>query len=755
MYSKVKAVARVARKAWGAGWHEFRREVLGGVLPLKPTAISFMANDICNSRCVMCLIWEQKKDTEITPAEFRQILDEPLFSKVKHIGVTGGEPTLRKDLPELFEILASRKPRLVGASIITNAIRGSEVRERVLACAAICATHQVGFGVMVSLDGLAETHDANRGRPGNFDSAIECVTAFLSAGLQVSVGCTITKGNALHVDELLDWTLERGMETRFRVAEFIQRLYNDPQTGHIRNFSDREGHHLGLFFSRAMRHEPNSSVRKTYLSVRGMVADGRKRSSGCAYHHDAVILTSRGELLYCSPKSPNLGPVLERGSAARVFFGNLRKRDEIRANHCDDCIHDYHAPLTFSEQLRFALETRRRKKTYRLETLHRKAAALAAKPCDRPDQLRSGSVLVVGWYGTETIGDKAILHTLVSSLRRRAQPPSRIVMGSFFPWYTRYTLRELGLTGIDVVETWTPEFESSCAAADEIVIGGGPLMGLQSLDQMLFAFISAARRGSIVRIDGCGIGPISSPLHEQVVADLVRLASHVTLRDAAAVEWCRTHAPSARPEVIEDPAADFVRAAASGILQPPSAEYFSRDVVGPPGEIACFLREWPAEYRGAVALDAFPALKANFERELCVFLVSLADNSQARVRLLPMNCYCEGGDDRLFARQMCKQAAMADTGFASPALPASPWEIIAAMQQARLCICMRYHSVVFAHSLGVPFIAVDYTNGGKIGHFLQERGLAHLLISTHDIAAGRWRDRFAAGSVSECSTIYA
>ena len=53
--------------------------------------INLNANDVCNSRCVMCNIWQQKKEHEITPAELETILKDPLYKNVKHIGVTGGE----------------------------------------------------------------------------------------------------------------------------------------------------------------------------------------------------------------------------------------------------------------------------------------------------------------------------------------------------------------------------------------------------------------------------------------------------------------------------------------------------------------------------------------------------------------------------------------------------------------------------------------------------------------------------------------
>ena len=50
----------------------------------------------------MCFIWKRKRDSELSPEEFGKILKDPLFARVHHIGVTGGEPTLRQDLPRFL-----------------------------------------------------------------------------------------------------------------------------------------------------------------------------------------------------------------------------------------------------------------------------------------------------------------------------------------------------------------------------------------------------------------------------------------------------------------------------------------------------------------------------------------------------------------------------------------------------------------------------------------------------------------------------
>lgn len=744
-------VLRLVRKTTSLGWHDFRLEVLGPVFPLKPKAISFMANDVCNSRCQMCLIWEQKKDHELTPQEFAQVLAEPLFSQVTNVGITGGEPTLRKDLPEFFRAIAARRPRITGASMITNAIREKDVQERVMECADVCRQGGVSFSVMVSLDGVGPVHDTVRGREGNFASAIHCLEAFRAAGIPVSFGCTITKSNVAQVDELLEWAQENHFYGRFRVAEFIQRLYNDPQVAFIRNFDEVERHHLGLFFARLQHEfEPDPMVRKTYRSIQGMIAEGKPRSTGCPYHAEAVILTSRGELLYCSPKSPVLGTVLERGAAARVFFGNLAKRREIREKHCSDCIHDYHAPLTLREQVSFAWECRRRRRVYALETLLKAAAGLPLpKQIENPSALTSRHVLIIGWYGTETVGDKAILWSVVKQLRTRSTAPERITLASFHPFVSKHTLWEMGLRDVGIVETWTPDFETACREADEIVIGGGPLMELQSLDQMLFAFITAGKRQIPARIEGCGIGPVNSPLYETIVAALLKLSSHTALRDADAAAWARLHAAGCATQVVADPAITFVRAVVDGTARPPTALV---PLVEPKDRsIACFLRDWPVNYRGNVAEAEFPMIKQRFEVELQKFLLALREGLSAPMQFLPMNCYVEGGDDRVLGRRLCKwlraalqQDAADEATFRSARLPVSPWQIISAMLSAQFSVCMRFHAVVFAETLGVPYMALDYTNNGKIGAFLRERGREDRLLSIADLAAGRWSEHLAA-----------
>lgn len=736
---------RKVRNLSQLAYQDVRFNVLGQVLPMKPTFISMMANDVCNSRCQMCLIWKQKKDMELIPDELKIILNDPFFDQVKHIGVTGGEPTLRQDLPNIFQVLCTRQPKLDGVSIITNAILEKVVQERVSACAQICRDHGIHFGVMVSLDGLGDVHDTVRGRKNNFQSALNTINYFREQEIPVSFGCTITSSNAIYVDELLDFAISEGLYGRFRVAEYINRLYNDEQTEHIRDFDEKTAYHLGLFFYR-LEHcgfEKVPAHLKTYRSKRAMLVEDKPRQTGCPYHTHGVILTARGELLYCSPKSPVLGSVLTQ-SPSKIYFSNISKRREIIKNNCDNCIHDYHVPPTFREKIVFYLECRRRSRIYNCSSLivQAKVLPLSQKTGLDLSTLGSDKVLIVGWYGTETVGDKAILWSIIHRLRSRPKPPKQIYLASLEPFVCQWTVKEMVLGNISIVKTFSKDFEGACRNADEVVVGGGPLMDLEALNHILFALIQGVKSGAVNRVEGCGLGPLVDPVYTQVVEQILRLSHHVTLRDSHSVDRCEQEFSIRGVVETPDPATEYVE-----VIKSQAHLLSSTPPLGGASNISCFLREWGRDYGGALSDEEFIVTKTAFETELVKLIMYVARlQSVDHVHLLPMHTFYMGGDDRILNRRLAKSLKIStaveqqslDVEFARG--PISPLEILQSMHQAQFNICMRFHSVLFAETLGVPYLAIDYTGGGKIRSLLKQKGKLNHLISLKDVADGKWQE---------------
>ena len=64
----------------------------------KPVVLQFPVNDICDARCRMCHVWQQKLGKQISCDELQRVLKNPLFFEIRYVGINGGEPTLRNDL---------------------------------------------------------------------------------------------------------------------------------------------------------------------------------------------------------------------------------------------------------------------------------------------------------------------------------------------------------------------------------------------------------------------------------------------------------------------------------------------------------------------------------------------------------------------------------------------------------------------------------------------------------------------------------
>jgi len=702
-------------------------------IALKPRTLNFMVNDICNSRCKMCNVWKRKKEKELTPEELRSILADPLFSELEYVGVSGGEPTLRSDLDQMFVAFVSSVKSLKGIGLITNALNRENVLGSIDKVAVICKQHDVPFNVMVSLDGIGPVHDSVRGREGSFDSAVHVLRHLRDeTDIPVSIGCTIIKENIWYVDDVLQFCRDENIHGRFRIGEFIDRLYNEDLNDQIRNFDDDERYQLALFFSKVCySYESAPTIRATYSSIIDVISEALPRSSGCPYRHSAISMDCTGNILYCSPKSPKVGSSLEK-SAYEIYFTNLGIRQEIIDRYCSSCIHDYHdapSPLFLDAEAHRAEWT---------EKLSISNALKLAKTIVRPPVIAENYVpkkaLIIGWYGTETSGDKAILDEIIFHLRERHQDV-QITVASLYPFVTKRTLKELKREDICVVATYSDTFLETCRNADAVIMGGGPLMGMEPLGFVLAAFSEASKVGVPTVIEGCGIGPIHEDAHITALKEILRLASIVRVRDTESLAWIYQNTDRRDAICMDDPAAGFVLRNKRAMSSSPQQT------------IACFLRQITNEYMDDMSIDEFQSFRQKFEEELGKLVRYMNVTTGLKLLLMPMHTFAVGNDDRDFARNFAREH-LVGCDYTIGDRIYSPQDILLTMQKSRLSLCMRFHSVLFADVLNIPYIPIDYTGGGKTMAFLKDRDKLEKYIDRKTVAEGSWQgqvDRVLSG----------
>lgn len=150
----------------------------------------------CNLKCVHC--YAQAKniefENELSTAEGKNLIDDLANFGSPVILFSGGEPTLRKDLPELAAYAREKGMRAVISTNGTLIDRDLAIRLK-----------DVGLSyVGVSLDGIRETNDRFRGVRGAFDAALRGLYNCQEAGIKVGLRFTINKQNVMDVPAIFE-----------------------------------------------------------------------------------------------------------------------------------------------------------------------------------------------------------------------------------------------------------------------------------------------------------------------------------------------------------------------------------------------------------------------------------------------------------------------------------------------------------------------------------------------------------------------
>ncbi len=150
----------------------------------------------CNLKCVHC--YAQAKDieseNELSTEEGKALIDDLAKFGSPVILFSGGEPTMRKDLPELAAYAREKGMRAV---ISTNGTLIDRDMAKKL--------KDVGLSyVGVSLDGVRETNDRFRGVKGAFDAALKGLHNCQEEGIKVGLRFTINKQNVKDIPAIFD-----------------------------------------------------------------------------------------------------------------------------------------------------------------------------------------------------------------------------------------------------------------------------------------------------------------------------------------------------------------------------------------------------------------------------------------------------------------------------------------------------------------------------------------------------------------------
>lgn len=137
-------------------------------------SLIFSITGRCNSRCEMCYYWqtidESNKEKELNLEEIDQIAKR--LGRFFVLFLTGGETTLREDLPEICSIFQKRNG-ISNIFLPTNGLNPNVTVRIVRQTAQLCP--DTSISVLLPLEGERAMNDSIRGIDGAFDKTIESI----------------------------------------------------------------------------------------------------------------------------------------------------------------------------------------------------------------------------------------------------------------------------------------------------------------------------------------------------------------------------------------------------------------------------------------------------------------------------------------------------------------------------------------------------------------------------------------------------
>lgn len=123
----------------------------------------------CNCKCRHCFVWKElnTNNKDLTLEEFKKISES--MDNLLLLNLTGGEPFLRRDLPEIVNLFYKNN-HVRHIAIPTNGMLKKEILRSTRAILKSCP--DANLVIDVSLDDIGEAHDKIRGTKGAFQKAI-------------------------------------------------------------------------------------------------------------------------------------------------------------------------------------------------------------------------------------------------------------------------------------------------------------------------------------------------------------------------------------------------------------------------------------------------------------------------------------------------------------------------------------------------------------------------------------------------------
>ncbi len=304
-------------------------------------SISLEVTHDCIARCIMCNIWKIPPEVpNLAAEEWIRLLHSPLFSDLVELDITGGEPFLRKDLPELFRGIAGLKGQglraLKSVAVTTNGLLTKQVLEFTGIILQEFTSAGLDLVMVCAVDAAGPLHDTIRNVPGAWAKVNGTLDGLLEIqkkypNLIIGLKTTVLPLNVGELEKIATYARERGFFTIVSPCIITAGRYGNPEKAEDFKFSREEKDRMIRFFGgEGCRWSFHAQRLAAYLDTGIM-----RKPCTCGFNY--LFVRSSGEVFMCPLINKSLGNItrhpldeLLRSPAAARFRRRVGAYPECR-----------------------------------------------------------------------------------------------------------------------------------------------------------------------------------------------------------------------------------------------------------------------------------------------------------------------------------------------------------------------------------------------------------------------------------------
>lgn len=315
-----------------------------------PYKVNFAITFQCTSRCTTCNIWKKyKEEPALRERELSLQEIEAFFQRlpptILWLSLTGGDPFLRDDLPEIVTAAVRSLPSLQVISIPSNGLLEEKIASAVEKVMALDSLPEIYL--TFSLDGPPQVHDAIRGVKGAYGKTWQTYEGIkrLTAGdkrFHIGLETTLSRLNIDSAEAFLKELLGQGHSVTLTIAHNAD-LYGNQEEGELLPVGDAKkiSAILEAVTESLSKRKPEELVEKIYLKhIPRFLADQKKQVFPCTALRASFAINAFGEVSPCLMWGEKIGNLRDTQLDPMKIW-NSEKAEEVRGliqkNRCPNC----------------------------------------------------------------------------------------------------------------------------------------------------------------------------------------------------------------------------------------------------------------------------------------------------------------------------------------------------------------------------------------------------------------------------------